>query len=79
METDRGTLQEIPGSIPNLLDPPPGCRYHPRCPYAMDICRCEPEPAMRPSPEGALVACHLYGAGGQPIRPLAEMEQPSAS
>jgi oligopeptide/dipeptide ABC transporter ATP-binding protein len=64
METDRGTLQEIPGSIPNLLDPPSGCRYHPRCPHAMDICRADPAPSMRPTPNGALVACHLYGLGG---------------
>jgi oligopeptide/dipeptide ABC transporter ATP-binding protein len=66
METDRGTLQEIPGSIPNLLDPPAGCRFHPRCPYAIDVCRSDPAPSMRSTQEGTLVACHLYGVEARP-------------
>jgi oligopeptide/dipeptide ABC transporter ATP-binding protein len=32
-------LQTIPGSVPDLIDPPPACRFHPRCPHVMDICR----------------------------------------
>ena len=52
-------LQSIPGSVPNLIHPPPGCRFHPRCPYAMPICReVRPEP-MSQGPEH-MVACHLY-------------------
>ncbi len=35
-------LHSIPGSPPDLVDPPPGCRFHPRCPDAMQICRAEP-------------------------------------
>jgi len=52
-------LASIPGSVPNLIHPPPGCRFHPRCPYAMPICR-----EIRPLPtlqgEDHMVACHLY-------------------
>ncbi|MEF8786524.1 MAG: ABC transporter ATP-binding protein [Haloarculaceae archaeon] len=41
---DRETLQTIPGRMPDLIEMPPGCNFHPRCPYAEDICaRNEPE------------------------------------
>ena len=66
METVRGTLEEIPGTIPNLLSPPPGCRFHPRCPHVMDVCRVDPPPAMQPVGDGAEVACHLYDGGARP-------------
>jgi len=46
------------GTIPDLSLPPSGCRFHPRCPYATDICR-EVEPHFRRS-GGSIVACHLY-------------------
>ncbi len=49
----------IPGLPPNLLDPPPGCLFHPRCPQVMDICRHE-EPEFREVRPGRPVACHLY-------------------
>jgi peptide/nickel transport system ATP-binding protein len=39
-----GPLSTIPGSVPNLSRPPPGCRFHPRCPLAKDVCRGEPPP-----------------------------------
>ncbi len=51
-------LYSIGGTPPNLLNPPPGCRFHPRCPYAKEICR-EKEPEMR-YVNGRYVACHLY-------------------
>jgi peptide/nickel transport system ATP-binding protein len=35
---DTTELHSIPGAPPNLIDPPPGCRFHPRCPYAMWVC-----------------------------------------
>jgi peptide/nickel transport system ATP-binding protein len=40
----EGPLSTIPGSVPNLSRPPPGCRFHPRCVLARDICRGEPPP-----------------------------------
>ena len=49
----------IPGLPPTLLDPPPGCLFHPRCPEVMDICRHE-EPQVREVRPGRPVACHLY-------------------
>jgi peptide/nickel transport system ATP-binding protein len=35
---DTTVLHSIPGSPPNLVNPPPGCRFHPRCPSAMQVC-----------------------------------------
>ncbi|MBI3513260.1 MAG: ABC transporter ATP-binding protein [Proteobacteria bacterium] len=51
-------LAGIPGSIPNLLAPPAGCRFHPRCPLAIERCRRE-RPALRRIAAGQRVACHL--------------------
>ena len=48
----------IPGSPPSLLHPPPGCRFHPRCPHATEICEKE-EPELRDVGGGRLVACHM--------------------
>lgn len=47
------------GEIPSLIDPPPGCRFHPRCPRARPECR-GPVPAMRDLGGGHLVRCVLY-------------------
>jgi oligopeptide/dipeptide ABC transporter ATP-binding protein len=47
------------GSPPDLIDPPTGCRFHPRCPHAMDICS-EVEPPMKSVRDRTTVACHLY-------------------
>ena len=55
-------LISIPGEPPNLLDPPKGCRFHPRCPKVMSICR-STEPILAESEEGRLVSCHLYPSG----------------
>jgi oligopeptide/dipeptide ABC transporter ATP-binding protein len=48
----------LPGDVPSPITPPPGCRFHTRCPYAEDRCRRE-EPAMKEVRPGHLVACHL--------------------
>ena len=50
----------LSGEIPSPLDPPPGCRFHTRCPQVMDRCRRD-EPRLAPE-SGRLVACHLYPA-----------------
>ena len=54
------TFKSIPGTVPNLVNPPPGCRFHPRCPYAMPRCR-EEVPELKRISEEHYVACHLYG------------------
>ena len=59
-QTARVDLPVIPGSVPNLIDPPAGCAFHPRCPFAFDRCR-EKVPELQPA-ERQLVACHLYDA-----------------
>jgi peptide/nickel transport system ATP-binding protein len=58
VETER--LTQIPGQPPSLLNPPRGCRFHPRCPYVMNVCK-EKEPELLPISEepGHLQACHL--------------------
>jgi oligopeptide/dipeptide ABC transporter ATP-binding protein len=48
----------IEGDVPSPQNPPPGCRFHTRCPFAVDRCRSE-EPALSPRADGRLVACHL--------------------
>jgi oligopeptide transport system ATP-binding protein len=49
----------LSGEIPNPMNPPTGCRFHPRCPKAMPHCRTE-EPAWREIKPGHFTACHLY-------------------
>ncbi len=52
-------LETIPGTVPNLITPPKGCRFHPRCPFAKDICR-KKVPELKEIEPGHFVACHLY-------------------
>jgi oligopeptide/dipeptide ABC transporter ATP-binding protein len=59
-EGKKRRLEEIPGSVPNLLHPPPGCRFHPRCPFAKEICKRE-KPELVEIEPGHYVRCHLYG------------------
>jgi peptide/nickel transport system ATP-binding protein len=57
-------ISVIPGAPANLINPPSGCRFHPRCPYAMDICK-EKEPELIEVGSGRRVACFLHqGAKG---------------
>src|SRR5262245_55980142 len=53
-------LTPIAGTVCNMMDPPSGCKFHPRCAYAMDICRRE-MPALREIAPGHHAACHLHG------------------
>ncbi len=53
-------LMTIPGAVPNLIRPPEGCRFHPRCSYATDICAKFPPPLAWDC-DTHFVYCHLYG------------------
>jgi peptide/nickel transport system ATP-binding protein len=55
-------LATIPGNVPNLIIPPPGCRFHPRCSKAMDRCSKE-KPGWYKIGEGHYVSCFLYAGG----------------
>jgi peptide/nickel transport system ATP-binding protein len=57
----------VAGEVPNPLDPPPGCAFNPRCPYANDRCRSE-RPELKAF-DGAQVACHAVEEGRIPFRP----------
>jgi oligopeptide/dipeptide ABC transporter ATP-binding protein len=51
-------LYKMPGEPPNLLQPPPGCRFHPRCPFVMDICKIK-QPEFKSAKNGHFVSCWL--------------------
>lgn len=55
--TEIGELKTIRGLVPNLIDPPPGCRFHPRCSYATERCRQEKPRKTKLGPDH-FVACH---------------------
>ncbi|ADB86273.1 ABC transporter ATP-binding protein [Saccharolobus islandicus] len=56
---DKDIIKGIPGSMPDLSNPPVGCRFNTRCPFARDICFKE-EPKMKAFSDGDEVACWLY-------------------
>jgi len=58
LKAPRMRMVSIPGSPPDLLNPPPGCRFHPRCQYAMEICK-KKEPEFTNVGGEHYVACHL--------------------
>jgi peptide/nickel transport system ATP-binding protein len=55
----RGDLEGVPGVVPSLLDPPSGCRFHPRCAFVQDRCRAALPPTYEPEP-GHRVSCVLH-------------------
>jgi peptide/nickel transport system ATP-binding protein len=57
--SQKGALQSIEGSVPNLVDPPSGCRFHPRCPSAMDRCS-KKFPSLVETEKNHSVACYLW-------------------
>jgi peptide/nickel transport system ATP-binding protein len=60
LEADVERLTQIPGQPPSLLNPPKGCRFHPRCPYVMEVCKTT-VPALAPTSRDPdhLQKCHL--------------------
>ena len=59
-EMRHESLHAIPGAVCNLFDPPPGCKFHPRCTKAQDICRTE-TPRLDEKFSGSRAACHFPG------------------
>ena len=58
IKLDQPKLETMPGSPPDLVSPPPGCVFHPRCPHVMDVCiEKKPQPLKQ---DGHLVSCWLY-------------------
>lgn len=62
IEEETSAIRPIEGLMPDPLDLPPGCPFHPRCPEAMEVCRREVPPVT--DDRGHKVMCHLYGRGG---------------
>ncbi len=58
IDVRRRRFEPIKGEIPSPIDPPPGCHFHPRCPYAMARCKIE-RPALKTIAPGRASACHL--------------------
>ena len=56
-------LTAIHGFVPSLVNPPPGCRFHPRCPYVMDLCS-KSRPGLVEFGDGHLASCFLYKQSG---------------
>jgi oligopeptide/dipeptide ABC transporter ATP-binding protein len=69
-ENRARTREVVTGEPPNPINPPSGCRFHTRCPFAYDRCRVE-EPVLRPVGEGHLSACHLDNVPGGQVLPTA--------
>jgi len=61
VEAPKTKLKSIPGNPPDMRNPPSGCRFWPRCPYAKDICKQTPPKFAELN--GRIVRCHLYGGG----------------
>jgi oligopeptide/dipeptide ABC transporter ATP-binding protein len=70
-------LAQLKGEPPSPIDPPSGCRFHPRCPLAQDICRVDPPP-LAPVGEDHIAACHFSELVA--VRhPVAEQQQQSST
>ena len=56
---DVDLVSRLRGEPPSPIDPPTGCRFHPRCPFAQDVCRTAPPDVARPGDQH-LVTCHFW-------------------
>jgi oligopeptide transport system ATP-binding protein len=68
----------VKGEVPSALRPPSGCRFHPRCPQALERCRSD-DPALVDMGHGRAVACHLHtapAAAAATAQPLIRMDRP---
>jgi len=63
----------LPGEVPSPLNPPAGCRFHPRCKFVMPVCS-EKEPSLKGVATGHKVACYLYENSGTSQRESAASE-----
>jgi oligopeptide/dipeptide ABC transporter ATP-binding protein len=77
IHADRRTLEVIPGMPPDLRNPPPGCRFAPRCAFAMPVCT-EVVPPEITFADGVRVACHLYPTSDAPMAGEAARDAPPA-
>ncbi|MCE8421764.1 hypothetical protein LZ190_24460 [Rhodovulum sulfidophilum] len=59
----------IKGDLPSPANPPPGCRFHTRCPLAQPVCRTTPPPLMPVGASGQSAACHFPGSDRGPLDP----------
>lgn len=57
----RGELTAIEGAVPELVSPPPSCRFHTRCPFATEVCATIDPALVETNETGHRVACHIYG------------------
>jgi oligopeptide/dipeptide ABC transporter ATP-binding protein len=67
----RGELAAIEGNVPELVDPPPSCRFNSRCPFAVEICRTT-DPRAIPIGDEHSVACFAYESGDRTELPTLE-------
>ena len=59
LEGPRTISRALEGSPPSLFSPPPGCRFHPRCPVAMAVCRVDQPKLLPMGSDEHVAACHL--------------------
>lgn len=65
IDVDVERFEIIDGTVPNLVDPPTGCKFHPRCPYAREICSKQKPQLVEVGP-GHFVSCWMYKQNGEP-------------
>jgi oligopeptide/dipeptide ABC transporter ATP-binding protein len=64
VDIEQGTLESIEGMVPDLISPPKGCRFNPRCQYVMEICRKE-EPQLHEVESDHIASCFLFTQEGK--------------